>query len=131
MTTFILQLFYRFSKVLQQRYPDGPDNPYSAEDAIYHVNFYLTIGLFSTALAAIPLTLTKWSLLALLAIPVLALQAVHKELIIDGHLKRIRDKTETPEGLLDMKADLITRFAGLALPALLVPIILYFGLLLQ
>lgn len=35
-----------------------------------------------------------------------------QELIVDGHLKRIRTRTETPEELRDLVWDLVTRSAG-------------------
>ena len=122
MADVILYLFYRFSETLKQRYPDGFTKPFVAdnmkmEDAIFHFNWYNGIGgHLNTVAAVLAFGVSAWWLLLLLGHGALAAQAVHRELIVDGHLKRIKDGTETPEQLLDMKADLITRGAGLLIP---------------
>ncbi len=101
MTQFLFKFFWGKIKILQQRYPTI--DPTTCEDAYYHINFYLTWGLLINVLA---LLFCKWLLLAEVG---LLIQVFYREFITDGHLKRIIDKIETPEQLLDLKADLITR----------------------
>lgn len=103
----LLNIFYKLSKILQQRYPIVSDD--LCEDAYYHISFYLKYG---------------WILPWLWPI-----QILYRELIEDKHLKRILNKTETPEELLDLKADIITRFIGLSVPLAIESVILALGLL--
>ena len=81
---------------MKLRYPVV--KPELIEDATYHISFYL-----------------KWGWIVP---PIWIVQILWRECITDGHLKRIIKKTEGPWTLIDFKTDLLTRFAGLAIPML-------------
>jgi len=102
MTKILFKLAYKISKTLKERYPEVTN--FNCEDAYYHISFYLTWGLFINILS---LVISKYFLFMNLG---LIVQIFYKELIIDGHLKRILNKTEANSQFLDFKSDLITRF---------------------
>lgn len=118
MTQFLFKFFWSKIKILQQRYP--VIDPFACEDAYYHINFYLTWGLFINVWA---LLLTPY---IFLLDGVLVIQVLFRELITDGNLKRIIDKTETPEQLLDFKSDLITRYIAFSvlIPLVIISVVL-------
>ena len=112
MQDYILYILLKIP-CMKKRYPKGLKDPLKMEDASFHVNFYLTLGLLINILA---LHFSPWINMGLVA---LFIHIFVKELILDGHLKRIWNKTESPKVLLDLKADLITRLAGLVIPAVI------------
>ena len=123
MTDLVLYILWRWSDVLRARYPQGFPRPWCAdnvamEDGVYHANFYFGWGLLAVDLAAIGAVFSPWAVFALVALPALAFQALWRECVTDGHCTRIRAGTETAEQLLDFKADIITRLAGLIVPAI-------------
>ena len=97
MTDLILYILLKIP-CMRARYPKGLSDMLAMEDASYHVNFYLKWG---------------WILP-----PMWIVQILYRECITDGHVDRIRKNTESPASLLDFKVDLLTRFAGLAIPFL-------------
>lgn len=122
MTDLILYILWRHT-LLRERYPQGFPQPWCAdnvamEDAVFHCNWYLGWGMLAVVAAAIGALFTPWWLLALLVLPGLSAHAFWRELVTDGHARRISDGTETAEELLDCHADLITRHAGLIVPAI-------------
>ena len=122
MTDLVLYILWRHT-LLRERYPQGFPRPWSAdnhamEDAAFHCNYYLSWGMLAVVLSAIGSTLWPWALLGLAVLPGLAIHALWRECITDGHVARIRAGTEKHEELLDFKADLITRHAGLIVPAI-------------
>lgn len=121
MTDVLLYIIWRRSETLRARYPRGFPRPWCAdnvamEDAVFHCNFYLSWGFLIVTLTAVASLFSAWALLALVGLLVLALHALYREAVTDGHWKRIRDHAETPEQLLDFKSDLITRLVGLMVP---------------
>lgn len=121
MTDLLLYILWRHT-LLRERYPAGFPRPWSAdnvamEDGVFHLNWYQGWGMLAGVAAAIAALFSAWALFALLALPALAGHALWRECLTDGHLRRINDGTETAEQLLDFKADLITRLAGLIVPA--------------
>jgi hypothetical protein len=98
MTNLIFKILYKLFSIMKLRYP-VIHTPEDHEDALYHIHFYLRYG---------------W-----VPFPIWIVQILYRECITDGHLKRILEDKEGPGSLLDFKTDLLTRFAGLALPALI------------
>jgi len=94
MTHLILKILFALCPIMKERYPSG----IPGEDAIYHVAFYLKWG---------------WILP-----PIWVIQILYRESITDGHLRRILNNTESDASYLDFRVDLLTRFAGLFIPAL-------------
>lgn len=124
MADVILYLFYWFSDTLKARYPDGFTKPFVAdnvkmEDAVYHFNLYNGIGgHFNVVAAVLAFAVSAWFSFMLVFHLGMIVQAIYKEFITDGHWKRIKAGTETEAELLDFKADLITRGAGMIFPIL-------------
>lgn len=124
MTDLVLYILWRRSEILRERYPHGFPRPWSAdnvamEDAVFHLNFYQSWGMLAVVVAAIGVLFSPWALIALSALPALSIHAFYRELITDGHAERYHDGTESIEELLDCRADLITRHAGLIIPSIL------------
>lgn len=121
MTDLILKLLLKIFPAMRQRYLVWDSQAF--EDASYHLNFYLNIGLLLDVLVAcINTAWAKWNLLIHIT---LLVQIFYREFISDGHLKKIREKTESPEQFLDLKCDLITRLTGWLIPAGLALWVLY------
>ena len=121
MAELIFDILWKIFPAMRERYPEG-DSWFDAEDALYHINFYLTCGLFGVLLSNIiwPLsvgTSVGWTV-------GLGIHILFKELIQDGHLKEIWNKSMKRAEMTDFKADLITRFAGLLIPLIFTVIIL-------
>jgi len=122
MTDLVLYILWRHT-LLRERYPRGFPRPWCAdnvamEDAVFHCNWYQGWGMLAVVAAAIGALFSPWAFLALAVLPALAVQAIWRECVTDGHLRRIKDGTETAAELLDFHADLITRLAGLIVPAI-------------
>lgn len=121
MTDFILYLLWQHT-ILRERYPAGFPRPWCAdnvvmEDGVFHANWYLGWGMLAVVAAAIGALFSPLALFVLVALPALSGHAFYRECITDGHLRRIKDGTETAVELLDFHADLLTRHAGLIIPA--------------
>jgi len=118
MTDLILKLLWMLP-LFKKRYP----NPHlyygifpsrkDLDDAAWHISFYMELGLF--ALLGM-IFLSPW---VGLFFPLAAIQILIEEFSWDGHYKRIKNGTETEMELVDLKTDLITRYAGLLIPAIL------------
>lgn len=113
MTNLIFYILRIIFKPMRLRYFGSA----STEDAEYHINFYLNLGL---TIALFAIGVSKWFVLGFVA---LLIQALWRELVTDGHLKRIMNNTESEDQLLDFKCDVITRLGGLSVAVMMYGIV--------